>query len=260
MHLYENRTSRFDCYAVQGIRYFPHLHKHVELVYIMKGEMRLVSNGTAYHLTAGDIFLAFPNTIHEYDAADDCLCGLWIFDSNLIEDFSATFRKKTTTIPVLYRDQVHADVHMAVEQFSSREELRMESALSKAFLSVILAHVLPALSLVELNLRENLDWMHQVLQYLNQHFTEQLSLQRVADEIGISKYHLSRTFRERIGCSIPNYINTLRVDQAIQQLKSTEKSITEIAYECGFESMTTFFRAFRQLGKESPKQYRKNVL
>ena len=92
---------------------------------------------------------------------------------------------------------------------------------------------------------------------LESSFTESITLDDLAEHLNISKYHLSRSFPERIGCGLNAYINSLRADHAAMLLASTKISVTQVGFDSGFESSSTFFRTFKELYGTSPKQYRK---
>ncbi len=257
LQLYETRNNRIDCMISENMEFVPHLHKQVEVMVCLQGRCTIRSNFTSYLLEEGDAFIAFPNTVHEYCGGEQNRSMLWIFDSGLLPDFAAIFRKKMTESPVIRKVDLHSDVRFVANQFAERKELWQETPLCKSYLGILLYHTLQQLSLTDLKVSEDLEWMVQVLRYLNDYYEQPLSLDELAQQVGVSKYHLSRTFHARIGCSIPSYLTTLRLDQALGMLRGSDLSVTDIAYACGFESMTTFFRAFRQRGVGSPKNYRK---
>ncbi|MFI3238668.1 MAG: AraC family transcriptional regulator [Lachnospiraceae bacterium] len=256
MHLYQTSHLNFSFNKSYNMNFIPHLHKEIEIIYVVNGAFTLLSNFQLYHLQAGDFFIAFPNTIHEYIDNNECTCLIWIFDASILPDYSSTFRKKMPLYPVLKANQVTLDIHYALDAFQNRSGLQTESTLSKTLLSLLLHDLLDGLSLQDIGVLENYEWLMKLLIYLGEHMQDELSLDMISEEIGISKYHLSRTFKARTGYSIPTYINTVRVTQAMELLKHSDQTITEIAFSCGFESMTTFFRAFKQITGKSPKQFK----
>lgn len=83
-----------------------------------------------------------------------------------------------------------------------------------------------------------------------------LSLNMVAEQVGIHPSYLSRLFKENLGVSFLDYLGELRVERAKELLRGTELAVKEIAQRIGFQSMPTFFRVFKKYCGMSPGQYR----
>lgn len=84
---------------------------------------------------------------------------------------------------------------------------------------------------------------------------EDFSLDQLAEKANYSKYHFSREFNTKIGMSISQYIQERRFTYAVQMLSNTEKSITDIAFECGFNSLAYFTKKFKERYSITPKEY-----
>ncbi|MBD1998936.1 helix-turn-helix transcriptional regulator [Oculatella sp. FACHB-28] len=96
----------------------------------------------------------------------------------------------------------------------------------------------------------------QTLDYIQEHLSEEISLEAIANRIGISRYYLSHLFKQSMGISLYQYVLQQRVECAKQLLKQSELSIAEIALECGFANQTHLAKHFRNLAGTSPKVYR----
>lgn len=79
---------------------------------------------------------------------------------------------------------------------------------------------------------------------------------RLADTIGVSEGYLSSAFKKMTGFTIPAYINSLRIEKAKELLRATDKTITDIVYYCGFDSLRHFNRQFKKETGSSPSEYR----
>jgi AraC-like DNA-binding protein len=97
----------------------------------------------------------------------------------------------------------------------------------------------------------------KILVWLNQHYTEQVSLQRIARELSMSPDYVSHTFKKQYGYSPMQYVNILRVGQAQTRLIDTKDKIAEIATDVGFNNIGNFNRAFYLLVGLSPREFRK---
>lgn len=92
--------------------------------------------------------------------------------------------------------------------------------------------------------------------YLRQHFREPVSLEETASRIHYAPAYLSALFRKATGMTYTEYIQHLRIDEAKRLLTITERGVTEIASEVGFNSLTHFNRIFKKLEGCAPSSYR----
>lgn len=102
--------------------------------------------------------------------------------------------------------------------------------------------------------------LRQALVYIQEHLTEEISLEAIANDLDMSRYHFSRLFKQSMGVSPYHYVLQQRVERAKQLLKQKELSITDIALECGFANQTHLNKHFRQLTGMSPTTYRASLL
>ena len=95
-----------------------------------------------------------------------------------------------------------------------------------------------------------------ICNYLNQHCTEDLTLEEVADMAGFSKYHFSRLFKEFAGMPFYKYLNTRRIAYSEKLLLDPEINVTEVAIRSGFNSISAFMRMFKIVRNCTPTQFR----
>ncbi|MFC4323724.1 AraC family transcriptional regulator [Litchfieldia salsa] len=96
-------------------------------------------------------------------------------------------------------------------------------------------------------------------EYINLHLDEKLALDFLAKEVGYSEYHLSRKFKQEMGCSIIDYIQNVRLEKAKYLLTTTNKNIEELSLDLGFGSRSYFTSIFRKNTGETPSEYRKKI-
>ena len=99
--------------------------------------------------------------------------------------------------------------------------------------------------------------IQNVLFYCDNHYASDISLEKIAEALYISKYYVSHIFSEKIKIRFSDYINALRIRDAAQQLTGTAKSITEIAYSTGYNNIRSFNRQFINQSGTTPSGYRK---
>jgi AraC family transcriptional regulator len=96
----------------------------------------------------------------------------------------------------------------------------------------------------------------QVLDYINDYLNQDIKLADLAALLDMSQFHFSRLFKQSIGITPYQYLLQQRVERAKQLLKQTERSIMDIALECGFNSHSHLSKQFRQVTGMSPRAYR----
>jgi AraC family L-rhamnose operon regulatory protein RhaS len=95
------------------------------------------------------------------------------------------------------------------------------------------------------------------LAWLHRNFFEPLSLEDAAVATGMSRRTFTNRFKARTGTTWLDYLNALRIRHAELLLKQTDRKITSIAFQCGFDDLTTFYRAFKRINGMNPSELRK---
>lgn len=263
---YENRTNR-PLYIGKGAVSLidaPHLHNHLELIYLLDGTTGTICDNHRITMQPGDIFLSFPNQVHAYPGA---LAGkeshfIVIFDPDFCSEFKELFRNAIPLSPVIRNKYLDPEIkellQKAVEE--SKRDNPYRDAVIRGYLIAILGKLFQSMEFREIQKSEGTT-LKNILNYCNKHYTEPLSLEMLSRELNIGKYHISHIFSEKLKISFPDYINGLRINNAIKQLaEHPEQSVTEIAYDCGFNSTRTFNRAFLKHTNTTPREYREKNL
>lgn len=89
-------------------------------------------------------------------------------------------------------------------------------------------------------------------------YSEQVELNLISKQLGVSKSHLIRLFKLHSGLTPTQYIAKVRVDKAVELLNQTDMNILEIAYAVGFKSLSNFYKCFKEQTGHSPKEHRKS--
>lgn len=100
--------------------------------------------------------------------------------------------------------------------------------------------------------------VEKIVKYVESHLEEDLSLDRIANELNYSKFYMARVFAENMDCTIYKYIQGRRLTEAAFKLVKTSKPIIEIAYEAKYSSQQAFSLAFHQSYQCTPQTYRRN--
>lgn len=108
-------------------------------------------------------------------------------------------------------------------------------------------------------LKNNTYIIESVLAYIKDNLTENLSLEEVAAAAHLSPIHFHNIFKAAVGKTLHDYVEEQRIKKAINLLMSTDDTLTEIAFECGFSSQSYFSYVFKRRMKKTPREYVKEL-
>lgn len=250
--LHVARTPVFD--------FPPHLHEDVELLFMHKGSMEVLV-GTQWHpLSEGELAIVFPNTVHAFRQKDsDTLFTIVICAPSLIGDTFSRLLRHTPTHPFLAADAIHPDILYAIEGLHAETEGNANLGVFKALIRLILARALEHMDLLPIDEPQGMDLTARLADYLSHHYHEAISLESVAKELGVSRYHISHVFSNRFKTGFTDYLNSLRLSRACDLMATEDMSLSTIGMEAGFSSQRTFNRAFQKHYGLSPREYRRQM-
>lgn len=254
---YEDRGTEVHCRRRKRLRCNKHIHDHVELVVMTKGKATAYIENNPVILEEGNAFIAFPNQIHYFsDDYGEFDSILFIFPSNLFADFSKIFKTKQPSSPIIPIDM---DTLLPILQLTLKEKYNPSNysdTVIKNCLCIILSNIFRTAELVTIEKR-NINALQSVLIYCGEHYTEDITLEKIAENTHMSKYYISHLFSKEIGMSFPEYISTMRIRDAEAMLKNSDLSITEVAFAVGFNSLRSFNRHFYAQTGKTPRQIKK---
>ena len=234
----------------------PHLHEAAELVYVTEGALTLGVGRELYPMKQGDFAVVFPNIIHHYQVFDngENRAMFVLVDSSWAGGYETDIQRYCPVAPVIAEKQVHEDIVRVMKTLVSREE--NSSMLTQAYVQILFAHIFSEMKMMEKGLLGGSDIVYNSVEYVARNFREEITLEKMACELGIGKYALSRMFAKTFHCNFRKYVNGVRVRHAAVLLESTDEPVTNLCLECGFDSQRTFNRVFKEQYKMTPKEYR----
>jgi len=120
------------------------------------------------------------------------------------------------------------------------------------------ARTLSSSSFAKIGVHSDSRRVQKVQDYINEHYTEEVRLSKLADLAGMTSVSFSRFFKLRTGKNLSDYIIDIRLGYSTRLLVDSTKSVAEICYECGFNNLSNFNRIFKKKKGCSPKDFREN--
>ncbi|GIP36659.1 AraC family transcriptional regulator [Paenibacillus sp. J2TS4] len=96
-----------------------------------------------------------------------------------------------------------------------------------------------------------------VMDYLEEHYSNDVSLEAVADKLKITGGYLSTYFKEKTGLNFSDYLNKLRIDRAKQILDNSDEKVKSVASQVGYQNVNSFIRMFKKITELTPGEYKK---
>lgn len=260
MHaVFEDNAEEYRFIDKKSAHVPPRIHTALEIVYITKGTQEVGVGTELYHMEEGDVAVIFPELIHHYQVFDTgkCRSRYLLVEAALCGPYQKTLHQMAPENPVIKKENVHPDIVYAFQSLA-KDTTKGEAALSlhQAFVQIILTRALPCLTLVDRSSMESEDLIFRVVSYIAGHFTEEVTLTKMAEDLYVSPFSLSRIFSGTFHTNFNQYLNNTRLQYATYLLKYTDQTITEAMANSGFESQRTFNRVFKDTYHMSPRDYR----
>ncbi|WP_058302497.1 AraC family transcriptional regulator [Gorillibacterium timonense] len=274
---HENRfyhsSLPFTAYLSHNISFLAHWHNDLEFVTVIEGSLRMGINSESRLLSAGDIAVCGSGDIHYYESLDsDSLVLIVIFNPQMIGSpggwptgirlATPFFDEAVLSSPEneAFHRLVSRLLHELLDEAKHRTEQyeMIVTGLAYQLCGTILrfARCEPADLKRDKRRMMSMRVMQGVLDYLDSHYAEVITLEDAARQANMSLFHFSRFFKSITGMSFTSYLNNIRLNKAEELILSTNLSMLEIALESGFTNVRTFNRVFRQLRGRTPSDLR----
>ncbi len=218
----------------------PALRTYWLLHYVVKGKGYFKINGREYTVTAGNIFVIPPFVETYYEADKDCPWEyIWV-------GFTAGSEFKFQFNDVMYMPNAH---HVF-------ESMKKCSNMSKGKTEFLCSKVWQLLSLVFDAQSEKIDYIEQAVSIINAEYMNDISVQNIADRVGLERTYFSNLFKIKTGLPPKQYLLKTRMEQAAVFLRDYGYSVSVTALSVGYSDVYTFSKMFKQYFGISPSIFK----
>lgn len=264
---------RIDCFTSASfghvIELNPHWHPEVEILYVLDGAARQQVNDRFFTINPGDIVMIGMNQLHSTYSFQGNGCEILVimadvssllYDADLPENQDYSFDSR-----VLFKNPVASGSNAGKQLLECilgiRDELALKAITYKYAVKSLLYRILCLLArndLLEANIYEDNSsskftrhMLENTFKLITDAFSEKISLKQAAEASNLSTSHFCKLFRKTTGMTFNEYLTFYRVNRA-EKLLNSDRTITEISYECGFGSLSTFYRSFKKYKLYTP--------
>lgn len=271
------REQPFCCYHNYNMTYpfqIPvHWHPEIEILYVIRGPLKVIIEGEEYTGTQGDVFCVSPGELHFMDPATTDidyyallfpleLLAFQLEDDTLAKEFFQPLRDHSRILP--HHPSTPENTAMLRYLFTRivRTEQEPDSTAKQLNLRILLLSLLREFAASGLqsprSSRGNDPMQRELLTYLQQNYAEPLRLEDLSKQFHLSEKYLSRYFKQHFHLTLTQYLMHLRLTHARHLLETSDLAVTEVALQSGFSNVSHFIRSFHAAFQMSPLQYRKN--
>ena len=250
---YEYKSNSHENWVVS-----PHIHEYSELAFTKEGVSTIYVDGVKHLVPKNHLIFIRPNQIHEYsdETASTLRCAV----------FSNDF------IPIFYSEMISMELKSPVVDFSDNPSLLNELDATSpqerikicGLLNLICNTVLQRGEPVPLcTSLQRSNAFHQIIEYISSNFKEDITLFDLSKRLGYHEKYLSSALHSLTGMNFRKFLSSYRIDYAKSLLRndvSDQLSMSDVAMQCGFSSISTFNRMFLSLCGTTPSEYKKRKL
>ena len=263
-----------DLWSFEGKNVPIHWHNDLEINLIREGEAVFQVYQKSYRVRTGEGFLLNRNVPHSCSSPGNehvRYSTILVRPDFLYGDFGSDVERKcfqpflqNSAIPCIHLTgfdengkEILQKLNQVEEAFDRKRfcyELKIKGLLCEAFAMILYGHRQELTKFVPANLQE-LERLEKMLNYLNMHFTEVISLQDLADQVHLSREVCCRLFKKMTGKTITGYLEEYRVNKSFSLVQSGQYSMTQITEMVGFSNPSRFASAFRKRFGCNPGEY-----
>lgn len=254
-----------------------HWHKEFEITYVISGEGIFYTDLRPIYVKKGDIMIIPPLSLHSGKPLKDfCECKTLVFSLDFLKRSSADSISMKYINPVnegqykfpLLIDKKNDIYKSILESFKTitatyeKQDFAFELLIKSELIKMI--YNMFNSKLVELNISENdlekkSEKIKSIITYVKKHYKSNITITEVANYLDYSENYFCRFFKNQTGLTFVEYLNSVRLNSAANLLHNSDKAITDIALECGFDNLSYFIRIFKKKFIVTPLKYRQYI-
>lgn len=268
-HFYYDNLELFDFHCIEW-----HWHTEFEFVYVETGTVYFGISEKQFALSEGQGVFINSKILHRYFSQEKAIVPNFVLmpvflapqDSLIYQKYVLPIMSSPMDYQIFSSDiPWQAQALSLMREMMAAQEKASDVELVNSYLIQKIWHILYQNTDVEhMGKKENYSASSQarlqlMMQYIHQKFAYNISLSDIADQAKVSKSTALNLFHRYLGISPVTYLVNYRLQEAAKLLASTEKKVTVISKDTGFDSVDYFCKAFKKYYKLTPTEYRKKA-
>lgn len=243
----------------------PHWHSSGELLYCIHGNLEIKYPNKSYSIKKDEVFFINSNIVH----STRTVINSKILVMQIPYDFLEECTEGTYANEIYFEKQIETNPHLLKILNTIREELKIDTIASRLiihskiyelFAHFMSAYTVPLSNIKKIQSMKNLEKQKKINSYIQDHCTQNITLETIANKFNYNPSYFSRFFKKNMGETFTNYLKTVRLNLAYTKMQQTDLNIMDIASECGFGNVKSFYLAFTSEFGISPQMYRSKFI
>lgn len=264
------RTGVQIHYYTSVRKYNPvHWHSAIELIYILNGQGTIMIEGKYYPVVAGEFVVIDSNQIHEFRYMGASMTVVIHFSRSSMKNFIPNLEEYRfyCTRAGLKKEQLTAYLEICelLKQLPplyvmhpTGYKLKSQAVAMEVFFELVNQFALQGEVQQKTEKQENLERLEEMIEYIEIHHKESISLEDIASHFYLSREYFSRFFSRNMGVTFSRYVNQVRLMHIYQEICNTQSGIMELAEKHGFTNYKMFHKMFREIYGCTPREVRQN--
>lgn len=262
---------------MQEHRLLLHWHQYIEFIYVLEGEGILTIDLKEYKAGKGDLIAVSPSSLHggTGEEANPLICKVILADIEMLMGSLKDKIAKLYLLPLLEQKikivpfmeqgtRLYQEMKFLFEKILDKWEEQNEGVelYIKGYLIQMLAALFETKQYQEVSGRSGIKEIQQIkklIQFIEEHYSEPLSVDRLAQYAGYNRYYFMHFFKMHTGYTVTQYLNLKRTGYAAHMLEEQDWSVSEISERTGYQDVSYFIRVFAKRYGVSPLTYRKKM-
>ena len=246
---------------------YPHWHPDIEILFLLKGKLDFIMDGEQFALKPGDIVLVNSKSIHADHSDKGCLALILQFHPDVFEtDYGeGAFHFHINSAAEENRRPKDMEKLQRILSMIGSEAFKQDDGFQyyvNSYFFELLGYLFRYTRYDTVNdsgkmARDgDLERIEAITRYMKQNFQYDISLADIAENLNLSVSQLCRFFKDKMGISCIDYLHHIRINHAKALLHNPHHTVLFISESCGFLSISSFYRAFRDETDMTPTEFR----
>ena len=229
-----------------------HFHSQIELCFVEEGRIDAIVNNKTKSLKKGEISIALSFDTHVYIPSDYARFTVLIIPLHMCEKFLSAINNKKISSPFITDSALTCKIKEYISALKKESTNEIEKI---GYIYLILGVIIDNLRFDESDKYVDTQLLSRLLLYIHNNYNKNITLSSIANKFGYNASYISRYFKSCLDIGIAQYLNIIRLKNAIELMNTKKHSITYCALESGFTSLRSFYRIFQNEFNCSPKKY-----